>query len=39
MSVLTIEGWYKNLIDEKPTSLGNMHFYVDGPFHLRLEQA
>ena len=39
MSILTIKGWYKNRINEKPTSLGNMHVYVDSPFHLRLEQA
>ena len=39
MSSLTIEGWYKNNIDDKPIPLGDIHFYVDGPLHLRLEQA
>lgn len=39
MSNLTIEGWYKKNIDDKAIPLGDIHFYVDGPLHLRLEQA
>lgn len=39
MSALTIEGWSKNSIDGKSIPLGDIHFYVDGPLHLRLEQA
>lgn len=39
MSNLTIEGWYKKNIDDKAIPLGNIHFYVDGPLHLRLERA
>ena len=39
MSNLTVEGWYKKNIDDKAIPLGNIHFYVDGPLHLRLERA
>lgn len=39
MSTLTIQGWCDNNGDQKPTSVGDIHFYVDGPLHLRLEQA
>jgi hypothetical protein len=39
MSTLTIEGWCKISGDQKPTPVGDIHFYVDGPLHLRLERA
>ncbi|WP_448092034.1 hypothetical protein [Pseudomonas lini] len=39
MSTLTIEGWCKTSPDQKSTPAGEIHFYVDGPLHLRLEQA
>lgn len=39
MSTLTIEGWCKISGDKKSTPVGDIHFYVDGPVHVRLEQA
>lgn len=39
MSALTIEGWCKAGDGQKSTPLGEIHFYVDGPLHLRLEEA
>ncbi|WP_454834146.1 MULTISPECIES: hypothetical protein [Pseudomonas] len=39
MSTLTIEGWCKPSPDQKSIPIGEIHFYVDGPLHLRLEQA
>ncbi|VVO18827.1 hypothetical protein [Pseudomonas fluorescens] len=39
MSALTIEGWCKVNGEAKPTPTGEIHFYVDGPLHLGLEQA
>jgi hypothetical protein len=39
MSALTIEGWCKTSGAQKSTPMGEVHFYVDGPLHLRLEQA
>jgi hypothetical protein len=39
MSTLTIEGWCKASGQQKSTSLGEIHFYVDGDLHLSLEQA
>ena len=39
MSTLTIEGWCKANGAQKSTPVGEIHFYVDGPLHLRLEEA
>ncbi|MGV8886720.1 MAG: hypothetical protein ACOH2P_01350 [Pseudomonas sp.] len=39
MSALTIEGWCKVNGQQKSTPVGEIHFYVDGPLHQRLEQA
>ncbi|BCX70558.1 hypothetical protein [Pseudomonas izuensis] len=39
MSALTIEGWCKTSPDQKSTPTGEIHFYVDGPLHRRLEEA
>ncbi|MFS2067154.1 hypothetical protein ACEN9D_00120 [Pseudomonas sp. CT11-2] len=39
MSTLTIEGWCKPRPDQKSIPIGEIHFYVDGPLHLRLEDA
>lgn len=39
MSTLTIEGWCKVNDNQKSTPVGDIHFDVDGPLHLRLEQA
>ncbi|PQO97987.1 MULTISPECIES: hypothetical protein [Pseudomonas] len=39
MSALTIEGWCKPSPDQKSIPVGEIHFYVDGPLHLRLEEA
>jgi hypothetical protein len=39
MSALTIEGWCKPSPDQKSNPVGEIHFYVDGPLHLRLEEA
>ena len=39
MSRLTIEGWCKINGAQKSTPVGEIDFYVDGPLHLRLEQA
>ncbi|VVN87935.1 hypothetical protein [Pseudomonas fluorescens] len=39
MSTLTIEGWCKASGAQKSTPVGEIHFYVDGDLHLRLEQA
>lgn len=39
MSNLTIEGWCKISADQKSTPVGEISFDVDGPLHLRLEQA
>jgi len=39
MATLTIEGWCENSGDHKPAAIGDIHFNVDGPLHLRLEQA
>ena len=39
MSALTIEGWCKVNGEQKSTPMGEIHFYVDGPLHLGLEQA
>jgi hypothetical protein len=39
MSTLTIEGWRKASQDQKSTPIGEVHFYVDGNSHARLEQA
>jgi hypothetical protein len=39
MSALTIEGRYKPNGAEKSEPMGEIHFYVDGPLHRRLEEA
>jgi len=39
MSALTIEGWCKPSPDQKSIPIGEIHFDVDDPLHLRLEQA
>ncbi|WP_097303083.1 hypothetical protein [Pseudomonas chlororaphis] len=39
MSALTIEGWCKAGNAQKSMPLGEIHFNVDGPLHLRLEEA
>ncbi|OLF54728.1 hypothetical protein [Pseudomonas chlororaphis] len=39
MSALTIDGWCKTGHAQKSAPLGEIHFYVDGPLHLRLEAA
>ncbi|WP_433737171.1 hypothetical protein [Pseudomonas putida] len=39
MSALTIEGWCKPRADQKSTPTGEIHFFVDGPLHQRLEEA
>ncbi|MGH8345172.1 MAG: hypothetical protein ACRES5_01180 [Pseudomonas sp.] len=39
MSALTIEGWCKPSPDQKSIQIGEIHFYVDGPLHVRLEEA
>ncbi|MDY7566662.1 hypothetical protein QN400_05960 [Pseudomonas sp. RTC3] len=39
MSTLTIEGWCKISDDQKSTPVGDVHFNIEGPVHLRLEQA
>ncbi|CAH0320793.1 hypothetical protein ABH908_005000 [Pseudomonas frederiksbergensis] len=39
MSALTLEGWCKPSPDQKSIPVGEIHFYVDGPLHLRLEEA
>ncbi|EXF93462.1 hypothetical protein HK44_007190 [Pseudomonas fluorescens HK44] len=39
MSALTIEGWCKISGNQKSTPVGDIHFNVDGPLHVRLEQA
>ncbi|MHC8370710.1 hypothetical protein ACYZT2_07840 [Pseudomonas sp. MDT1-85] len=39
MSNLTIEGWCKPSGAPKSTPVGEISFDVDGPLHLRLEQA
>ncbi|SEM54023.1 hypothetical protein SAMN04487857_102516 [Pseudomonas sp. ok272] len=39
MSTLTIEGWCKVKDHQKSTPVGEIHFYVDGALHQRLEQA
>ncbi|KPU60758.1 hypothetical protein AN403_4678 [Pseudomonas fluorescens] len=39
MSALTIEGWCKPSPDQKSIPIGEIHFYVDGPLHVRLEEA
>ena len=39
MSALTIDGWCKPSRDKKSTPVGEIHFYVDVPLRLRLEQA
>lgn len=39
MSNLTLEGRCKTSGDQKSVPIGEIHFYVDGPLHLRLEQA
>lgn len=39
MSTLTVEGWCKSSDGEMSTPVGDIHFYVDGPLHQRLEQA
>lgn len=39
MSNLTLEGRCKTSADQKSTPIGEIHFYVDGPLHLRLEEA
>lgn len=39
MSTLTVEGWCKNSNGQMSTPVGDIHFYVDGPLHQRLEQA
>ena len=39
MSALTIEGWCKVNGEQKSTPMGEIHFYVDGPLHKRLEDA
>ena len=39
MSALTIEGWCKAIGAQNSTPLGEIHFFVDGPLHLRLEEA
>lgn len=39
MSSLTIEGWCKPSGAQKSTPVGEISFDVDGPLHLRLEQA
>ena len=39
MSNLTIEGWCKPSGAQKSTPVGEISFDVDGPLHLRLEEA
>lgn len=39
MSTLTIEGWCKTGNDSQPIPIENIHFYLSGADHLRLEQA
>lgn len=39
MSNLTLEGRCKTGTDQKSTPIGEIHFYVDGPLHVRLEEA
>ncbi len=39
MSNLTLEGRCKTSADQKSEPIGEIHFYVDGPLHLRLEEA
>ncbi|MBU6959580.1 hypothetical protein KRR23_17805 [Pseudomonas sp. CVAP len=39
MSALTIEGWCKISGNQKSIPVGEIHFDVDGPLHLRLEEA
>lgn len=39
MNALTIDGWCKISGEQKSTPVGDIHFYINGPIHLRLEQA
>lgn len=39
MSALTIEGWCKTSGAQKSTPVGEIHFDIDAPLHLRLEEA
>lgn len=39
MSSLSIEGWCKTSSMEKSTPVEQIHFYLNGNDHLRLEQA
>src|SRR3989344_421502 len=39
MSDLTLEGRWKPSADQKSEPIGEIRFYVDGPLHLRLEEA
>lgn len=39
MNTLTIEGWCKASGAKQSTPMGQFHFYVSEPDHLRLEQA
>jgi hypothetical protein len=39
MNTLTIEGWHKPASDKKSIPMGEFHFRVNEPDHLRLEQA
>jgi hypothetical protein len=39
MNTLTIEGWCKASGAKKSTPMGQFHFYVSEPDHMRLEQA
>lgn len=39
MSSLSIEGWRKTGSTEQSTPLEQIHFYISGDDHLRLEQA
>jgi hypothetical protein len=39
MSTLTIDGWCKLSADQKSLPVGDIHFYINGEVHRRLEEA
>ncbi|MEG2115740.1 MAG: hypothetical protein RRZ38_17870, partial [Hafnia sp.] len=39
MSTLTIEGWCKRSGEQKSIPVGDIHFDIQGPTHMNLEQA
>ncbi|CDF83787.1 hypothetical protein PKB_2440 [Pseudomonas knackmussii B13] len=39
MSTLTIEGWWKPSPDAMSTPIEDIHFYINGADHRRLEEA